>query len=85
MRGYLLDTNYISELVRVKPEPLATQWMAEADEETLYLSTLTLGEIRKGIAGSPEGQRRSQLETWLVEELPSRFAGRILSVDAVVA
>jgi len=59
--------------------------MDAADERTLYLSALTLGEIRKGIVTLVEGKRRSQLESWLEIDLRQRFAGRILSVDEAVA
>jgi predicted nucleic acid-binding protein len=48
MSGFLLDTNCISEIVRVRPEPRVRTWMNDADENVLYLSVLTLGEIRKG-------------------------------------
>lgn len=85
MSGFLLDTNCISELVRVKPDPLVLQWMEAADETLLYLSVLTLGEIRKGVAGLPQSKRRTHLETWLELELRSRFSGRILGIDAPVA
>jgi predicted nucleic acid-binding protein len=69
MSGYLLDTNCISELVRLKPEPRVMAWMQAAEETLLYLSVLTLGEIRKGLAGLPQGKRRTHLETWLEIEL----------------
>ena len=85
MSGFLLDTNCISEVVRVKPEPRVLQWMEAADEGLLYLSVLTLGEIRKGLAGLPQGKRRTQLEAWLEIELQARFSGRILPIDAAVA
>jgi predicted nucleic acid-binding protein len=85
MSAYLLDTNCISELVRVKPEPSVMTWMEAADETLLYLSVLTLGEIRKGLAGLPQSKRRTHLETWLEVELRARFAGRILPIDAPVA
>ena len=85
MSGYLLDTNCISELVRLKPEPSVIVWMQATDETLLYLSVLTLGEIRRGLAGLPQGQRRTHLETWLEIELRARFAGRILPIDVSVA
>lgn len=85
MSGFLLDTNCVSELVRAKPEPSVLEWMEAADETLLYLSVLTLGEIRKGIALLPQSRRRTHLETWLELELQPRFAGRILSVDASIA
>ena len=85
MSGFLLDTNCISELVRSHPEPRVLQWIDAADESLLYLSVLTLGEIRKGVAGLPPSQRRTRLETWLELELQARFAGRILSIDSQIA
>lgn len=85
MSGFLLDTNCISEIVRSKPEPRVLDWMSTADESLLYLSVLTFGEIRKGVAGLPLGKRRVQLETWLEVDLQARFSGRILSIDAPVA
>lgn len=85
MSGFLLDTNCISELVKVKPERRVLEWFDAANEELLYLSVLTLGEIRKGLAGLAQGRRRTHLETWLEVELRSRFSGRILAIDAPVA
>ena len=85
MTGFLLDTNCISEVVRLKPEPRVMAWIEAAEEGLLYLSVLTLGEIRKGLAALPQGKRRSRLETWLEVELQARFSGRILSIDAAVA
>ncbi|MGA2769345.1 MAG: type II toxin-antitoxin system VapC family toxin [Bryobacteraceae bacterium] len=85
MSGFLLDANCVSELVRVKPEPRVLEWMEVADESLLYLSVLTLGEIRKGLAALPQGRRRARLEAWLEVDLRGRFSGRILPVDAAVA
>ena len=85
MSGFLLDTNCISEAVRVNPEPRVLAWIEAADESLLYLSVLTLGEIRKGLAALPPGRRRTKLETWVEVELRARFSGRILSIDAEVA
>ena len=85
MSGFLLDTNCISELVSIMPDPRVLAWMDAADERNLYLSALTLGEIRKGIVTLAEGKRRAQWEAWLEIDLRNRFAGRILPVDAAVA
>jgi predicted nucleic acid-binding protein len=85
MSGFLLDTNCISELVRPQPEPRVVEWMEAADEAMLYLSVLTVGEIRRGVAGLAPGKRRTQLEAWLEAELQPRFAGRILPIDAAIA
>jgi predicted nucleic acid-binding protein len=85
MSGFLIDTNCLSELVTVKPEPRVIEWMEATDEGLLYLSVLTLGEVRKGLAGLALGKRRTQIETWLEVELKARFSGRILPIDAPVA
>jgi len=85
MSGFLLDTNCISELVRSKPEPRVLELMEAADEGLLYLSVLTLGEIRKGVAGLAQGKRRTHLETWLEVDLQARFSGRIVPIDSAIA
>jgi len=85
MSGFLLDTNCISEIVRIRPEPRVLAWIGDADENLLYLSVLTFGEIRKGVATLRQGKRRSGLEAWLEVELQARFSGRILPIDEPVA
>jgi predicted nucleic acid-binding protein len=85
MSGFLLDTNCISELIRSRPEPRVLDWLRAADESLLYLSVLTLGEIRNGAAFLPQSKRRTQLEMWLETDLQVRFAGRILGIDGVIA
>jgi toxin FitB len=85
MSGFLLDTNCISELVRSKPDSRVLDWMEAAEESLLYLSVLTMGEIRKGVAGLSQSKRRTHLEAWLELELQARFSGRILPIDAAVA
>lgn len=85
MSGFLLDTNVISELIRSNPDPKVTKWIDATNEELLFLSVLTLGEIRKGIVLLPRSARRSALEAWLRSDLPLRFSGRILDIDEEVA
>lgn len=85
MSGFLLDTNVISELVRPMPEPKVRAWVAATDENLLYLSVLTLGEIRKGLLTLKDASRRVHLEAWLDSDLVLRFAGRILAIDQAVA
>jgi predicted nucleic acid-binding protein len=85
MSGFLLDTNCISEVVRKKPDPLVLHWLDAADESILYLSVLTLGDIRKGLAGLPQSRRQTLLESWLELDLKSRFSGRILPIDRFIA
>jgi len=83
--GFLLDTNVISELVRPRPSPKVAAWIDATDENLLYLSVLTLGEIRKGIASLRPSARRAALEAWLDSDVALRFAGRILAIDQAVA
>ncbi len=85
MSGFLLDTNVISELVKRKPEPKVTTWIESTDENLMYLSVLTLGEIRKGIALLRDAARRVELEAWLDSDLSVRFDKRILPIDRAVA
>ena len=85
MNGFLLDTNCISEFVSAQPERRVLDWLDATDERLLFLSVLTLGEIRKGVEGAAPGKRRTRLESWLEVELPVRFAGRILSINRAVA
>lgn len=82
---YLLDTCVISELTRPKPLPNLTQWIRAQSEAGLYLSVLTIGEIRKGIDRLPESRKRRRIEAWLNNELRRRFTGRIVAVDDEVA
>jgi predicted nucleic acid-binding protein len=83
--GYLLDTNIISELVKPRPEKRVTTWVDSIDESLLYLSVLTLGEIRKGVALVADAARRVVLEAWLDGDLKLRFDRRILPIDQAVA
>jgi predicted nucleic acid-binding protein len=81
MSGFLLDTCVVSELVKPDPDPGLTEWIESADEDTLYLSVLTLGELRKGIESLPPGRKKERLSGWLERELAARFRGRILALD----
>jgi toxin FitB len=83
--GYLLDTNCVSELVSRRPEQRVIRWLDAADEASLFLSVLTLGEIRKGAARLPQGRRRQAIENWLEFDLKVWFAGRVLPIDAAIA
>jgi predicted nucleic acid-binding protein len=85
MSGFLLDTNCISELVRPTPDVRVIEWMEATDEGLLFLSVLTLGEIRKGVAGLAQSKRRTRLESWLEVELQTRFSGRIIAIDSAIA
>lgn len=83
--SYLIDTNVLSELRRKAPAPTVVRWFAQRPAGTLYLSVLTLGEIRKGIEALADVPRRLVLLDWLETELPAFFSGRILGIDVAVA
>lgn len=83
--SYLLDTNVISELVRASPEPAVLAWFEQVPDDSLYLSVLTLGEIRKGIELIADSRRKEKLRVWLEHTLPDWLEGRLLPVDEPVA
>jgi predicted nucleic acid-binding protein len=80
MTGFLLDTNVVSEAVSVRPSARVEAWMKSVPETSLYLSVLTIGELRKGIDSLPTSRRREKLESW-VGVIKLRFDGRILELD----
>jgi len=83
--SFLLDTNAVSEWVKPHPNPGLIRWMESADEDRVFLSVVSLAELRHGVERMAAGRRRSRLERWLQDELPLRFEGRILLVDIKVA
>jgi predicted nucleic acid-binding protein len=83
--NYLLDTSAVSEVVKPHPDSAVVEWLAQADEETLFLSVLTIGELEKGIGRLADGKRRTRLHAWVRRDLVGRFAGRLLPVDLRVA
>ncbi len=82
---YLIDTNVLSELRRKEPNVGVAGWFSQRPATTLFVSVLTLGEIRKGIDMLPDNDRKFALLDWLEVDLPSFFIGRILAVDVSVA
>ena len=83
--GWLVDTNVISELRRRDPDANVRAWFAQRPATELYLSVLTLGEIRKGVEALTDSGRRTVLSEWLERELPVFFAARLLPIDGAVA
>ncbi len=83
--SYLIDTNAISELLRARPERRVTEWFDRAAPESLHISVLSLGELRKGVESLPAGVRRERIGAWLEVELPAWFEDRVLPIDAGVA
>ena len=83
--NFLLDTNVVSEWAKTRPDTGVVAWLAEADEDRVFISVITLAELRHGIERLPAGARRDRLDTWLSEQVPARFEARVLSVDAETA
>lgn len=81
----LLDTNIVSELMRLQPEPNVLNWLSEQPVEQLCLAALTVAEIRRGLALLPEGARRKNLEAAFDRFLEQGFAGRVLPFSASTA
>lgn len=83
--NYLLDTNVISEPMKPRPNQGVLAWLAQVDEDCVFLSVVTVTELRHGIERLARGRRRARLDQWLREDLTSRFGSRILAVDLEVA
>ncbi len=81
---WLLDTCVIYELVSKKPNENVVRWIDKIDLDRLYLSVISIGEIRKGIEKLADSQRRQTLQLWLAEELPIMFSGRIMVLDVPI-
>ena len=79
--SFLLDTNVVSEWVKPQPNAGLMRWTDSVDEDSAFLSVITLAELRHGIDRMVKSKRRRRLEAWLHDELPIRFEGRILSID----
>lgn len=80
--NYLLDTCVLSEFTRRMPDEKVVRWVDGIDEEKLYLSAITIGEIQRGIQRLPESHRKTELLAWMNNGLVERFGGRILPLDA---
>jgi predicted nucleic acid-binding protein len=85
MSGFLLDTNVPSELVRPQPEPRVKTWVAAQDLDALFISSVSFGELRKGIILRSPGKRREDLEAWIETDLLILFSERILPVTRSIA
>lgn len=83
--SYLIDTNVLSELRRKQPDPHVVAWLQARPRQSLFLSVLTLGEIRKGLERVEDPARKQFLLDWLEVELPNYFVGRVLAIDANTA
>lgn len=83
MTRFLLDTNVISNVIKPVPSDLLLAWMGAQKDDDLFIASLTVAEIRRGILEIPKGKKRKSLETWFSgpEGPQALFAGRVLSFD----
>jgi predicted nucleic acid-binding protein len=87
MTRYLLDTNIISNATKPVPAQALVQWMGEQEDEALFMSTLSLAEIWRGILEKPAGKKRRELEAWFggPDGPQALFRGRVLAFDEKAA
>lgn len=78
---YLLDTCVISELVKKKSNNNVIRWLESADDDSLFLSILTIGEIQKGISKLPDSNKKTFIQNWLDNDLINRFSNRIIDIN----
>ncbi|MBI2333358.1 MAG: type II toxin-antitoxin system VapC family toxin [Chloroflexi bacterium] len=79
---YLLDTSVISELISNRPNPDVVDFIDSLDQESIYLSAITVGEVAKAIQKLTNAQRKQKLEKWLRDDLLVRFKGNVIALDA---
>ena len=82
--SYLIDTCVISELVSRQPNQQVITWIDQVDDQLVFLSVITVGEIKRGIEKLPESQRKNRLDDWLNGDLLIRFDDRIVAIDLPV-
>ena len=83
--AYLIDTNVICETIKPTPNANVVKWFNSINNGDLYISVLTLGEIRKGLEKISDLDKKKKICLWLEQDLVSWFGGRILSIDIEVA
>ena len=87
MTRYLLDTNIISNVTRPVPSEALTAWLSAQADEDLFIASLTVAEIRRGLLEKPAGKKRRALDRWFAgpEGPQALFAGRVLPFDEAAA
>jgi predicted nucleic acid-binding protein len=82
---YLLDTNVVSEQIRPRRDPGVERFLGEVDEAGVFLSVITIGELRDGVERMRPSPKRDELDLWLAFAVPARFDGRIVPVTLEIA
>ncbi len=80
--NYLLDTCVLSEFTRRQPDVHMIEWLNSIEEEKLFISVITIGEIQRGIERIPDSHRKTELRSWMNNALITRFAERMVTIDA---
>jgi predicted nucleic acid-binding protein len=80
--NYLLDTCVLSEFTRRQPDEKVIRWLDSIDEDKLFISVITVGEIQRGVERLPESPRKTELLAWMNNGLIERFGQRILPLGA---
>ena len=80
--NYILDTNVVSELVAQEPNHHVIQWIDSIDPESIFLSVISIGEIKKGIEKLPDSKRKERFLSWLEQDLLVRFRDHIIPLDS---
>jgi toxin FitB len=83
--NFLLDTNVLSEVRRPAPDRTMLGWLDTIDEDRVFISVASIAELRRGVALMDDGRRRTALADWLANDLPARFAERVLPIDRAIA
>lgn len=81
---YLLDTSVISELISTQPNPEVVAFVDSLQQEDIYLSAITIGELTKGIHLLPDSDKKRSLEDWMKDSFLVRFDGHILPLDTEI-
>jgi toxin FitB len=80
--NYLLDTCVLSEFTRRQPDQRVINWLNSIEEEKLFISVITIGEIQRGIERLPDSHRKTELLVWMNTGLLTRFTRRMVAIDA---
>jgi len=83
--SFLLDTNVLSEPMKERPNSRVLAWLSQVNEDQVFVSVVTITELRYGVERLATGKRREHLDGWLRKDLISRFGGRILPIDLRIA
>jgi toxin FitB len=83
--SFLLDTNVLSEPMKERPNPGVLAWLSRVDEDQVFVSVVSITELRFGVERLAIGKRRERLDGWLRKDLILRFEGRILPIDLRIA